>query len=195
MIDDKRFNKQIEFIVEIDRLKDILRRTKLFDSSRHENDAEHAWHLSLMAIVLGEYSNEEIDPARVIKMVLIHDIVEIDAGDTFLYAENRDTVTSLEKKAAERIFGLLPEDLYREFYSLWNEFEEGRTKEAKFAAALDRLQPVMQNYYNNCYAWRKHGIKSSQIIEKNMRISEGSKVLWDYASQLISECVEKGCIE
>ncbi len=190
-----RFKKQLEFIIEIDKVKSIFRRTRLFDSSRHENDSEHAWHLSMMAMILSEYSNAEIDLLRVIKMLLIHDIVEIDAGDTFLYDENRDDAFISEEKAAKRIFGLLPDDQAEEFYSLWREFEEKNSNEARFAGALDRLEPVMQNYFNHGYAWNKHMVRSSQVLEKNSCIKDGSQHLWKYACNLIAECVEKGYID
>ncbi len=194
-MDIQRFKKQIQFIVEIDRVKHILRQTRLFDSSRHENDAEHAWHLGLMAMVLAEYSSAPVDLCRVIRMVLIHDIVEIDAGDTFLYSEDRESASEREEKAAQRIFGLLPPDQADEFYQLWREFEERQTADAKFAGALDRLEPVMQNYHNQGYAWNRHKVKSSQVIAKNGYIREGSEDLWDYAYRLIRECVEKGWID
>lgn len=183
--------KQIDFLIEIDKIKSIFRQTKLFNGSREENDAEHAWHLALMAMILADYANEQIDVGKVIKMVLIHDIVEIDAGDTLVYNIDKKVKIEQEKAASERIFGILPEEQKIYFISLWEEFEEQKTPEAKFAAALDRLEPVMQNYYTKCSAWKKHNISYEQIVDVNKHIENGSSQLWDFASSLIDECLEK----
>ncbi len=146
----ERLFKQIAFIKEIDKIKYIKRKTKLFDSDIHENDAEHSWHLAMMTIVLAEHTNEDIDILKVLKMVLIHDIVEIDAGDTFIFdTQKNHSNTEEELIAAKRIFGLLPKDQTIELVSIWLEFEEKRTKEAKFAHAMDRLEPILQNISNN----------------------------------------------
>ena len=187
---------QIAFIKEIDKVKYIQRKTKLFNSDRCENDAEHSWHLALMAIVLAEHSNEPIDVLKVVKMVLIHDIVEIDSGDVFIY----DTVknhsnTDEERLAANRIFGLLPEKQKEEFIAIWEEFEAGETKEAKFAKSMDRLEPLLQNTSNNGGTWKEFGVKYDKVYEKKSVIKNGSASLWNYAEDLINESVEKGILE
>jgi putative hydrolase of HD superfamily len=188
--------KQIEFIKEIDKIKYIQRRTKLFDSNRNENDAEHSWHLAMMAIVLSEYSNEKIDLLKVLKMVLIHDIVEIDAGDTFIYDQNKNHEnTDEELKAARRIFGILPEEQAKEFIAIWLEFEEGISNEAKFARAMDRLEPLLQNTSNDGGTWKEFGVKYKTVYDKKKIITKGSDRLWDYAEKLIKDSVEKGILE
>lgn len=190
----ERLEQQIAFLKEIDKIKSIIRRTRLLDDSRYENDAEHAWHLAVMAMVLAEYANQkQIDVARVIKMVLIHDIVEIDAGDTFLYdASLREKKQAEESLAAARIFGLLPEDQRREFLSLWEEFEARKTPEARFAAALDRFEPCIQNAATRGHAWQKHGISRQQAETVNEHIAEGSEDIWRYVKRLFAECEEQG---
>lgn len=193
-MDEARLIKQIGFIIEIDKIKNIFRRTRLFDGKRYENDAEHSWHLAIMALILHEYADADIDLIKVLKMVLIHDLVEIDAGDTFLYGDQTDK-SEKEDNAAKRIFGLLPKDQGDELYNIWLEFEERKTNEARFAGALDRLEPVMQNYFNNGHAWKKHNISSKQVMEKNSIIESGSKALWDYAKSLIEECIDKDYIK
>ncbi|MFW6287497.1 MAG: HD domain-containing protein [bacterium] len=193
-VNEKLF-KQLEFIKEIDRIKEIFRHTKLFNGSRTENDAEHSWHLALMAIVLSEHANEEINVNRVIKMVLIHDIVEIDAGDFIVYTDKKAEKEEKEKIAAERIFGLLPDEQKEELLKLWVEFEKRETAEAKFAAAIDRLEPLMQNYLNDADTWQKYDISFDQIIEGNKHMADGSKVLWDFARGMIEECKEKEFIK
>ena len=190
----QRLKQQLQFLIEIDKVKSIFRRTRLFDKSRNENDAEHSWHLAMMALILSEYANEPIDVTRVVKMVLIHDLVEIDAGDMIIYKVKQHEKTEKETAAAERIFGLLPQEQKQEFIELWQEFEERGTPEARFAAAIDRLEPVMQNFYTDAYAWREHGIKAEQVLTVNRRIEEGSQELWDYAKSLIEECISKGLI-
>ena len=188
--------KQIEFIKEIDKIKYIQRRTKLFDSNRNENDAEHSWHLAMMAIVLSGYSNEKIDLLKVLKMVLIHDIVDIDAGDTFIYDQNKNHEnTDEELKAARRIFGILPEEQAKEFIAIWTEFEEGISNEAKFARAMDRLEPLLQNTLNDGGTWKEFGVKYQAVYEKKKIIAKGSERLWDYAEKLIKDSVEKGILE
>lgn len=188
--------KQIDFIKEIDKLKYIQRRTKLFNSDRHENDAEHSWHLALMAIVLAEHSNEPINVLKVIKMVLIHDIVEIDAGDTFIYDNQKNhSNTDQERIAANRIFGLLPEQQAHELIEIWEEFETGLTNEAKFARAMDRLEPLLQNSSNNGGTWKEFGVKYSKVYEKKKVIKDGSESIWTFAEKLINDSVEKGILE
>lgn len=194
---ESRLDHQLRFIIELDRLKHIMRRTRLFDNSRHENDAEHGWHLAMMAMTLAEYSNAPIDVNKVVRMVLVHDIVEIDAGDTFLYDEPASLgKEEAEKKAAERIFGLLPDDQARELKSLWEEFEARASAEGRFAAALDRLEPMMQNALTAGHAWKKHGVRRSQVVQKNRPIVEaGSEELWRFAEELLARAVESGHLE
>ncbi|MFN7239593.1 MAG: HD domain-containing protein, partial [Chitinophagales bacterium] len=165
--------QQFEFIKEIDKVKSIYRKSKTFSGEKYENDAEHSWHICLMAMVLSRHSNDSMDVFKVIKMLLIHDIVEIDVGDTFLYSENRNAVFEKEKQAAKRIFGLLPETQKEEFFSLWLEFEEKKTAEAKFAGSIDRLQPILANFLNDGITWKENGVKYDQVIEKNKVIDEG----------------------
>jgi putative hydrolase of HD superfamily len=192
----ERLLKQIEFIKEIDKVKYIQRRTRLFNSDRNENDAEHSWHLALMAIVLAEHANEPIDIFKVIKMVLIHDIVEIDAGDTFIY----DTIkshsnTNDERLAANRIFGLLPEEQANELIAIWEEFEAGETNEAKFARTMDRLEPLLQNTSNNGGTWNEFGVDYNKVYEKKKIIKDGSNAIWQYAEELINDSVVKGILK
>ena len=186
--------RQISFLAEIDQLKQILRQTVLLNDLRQENDAEHSWHLAMMVILLSEYSNDvKFDVLRTVKMVLIHDIVEIDAGDTFCYdVHDREQKVAKEREAANRIFGMLPGNQADEFRLLWEEFEEMETPEARFAAAVDRLQPLLLNFNTRGHAWRKHGVTRSQVIERNMHIEKGSVELWDFAKQLIDDSVRKG---
>jgi len=189
----ERFQKQLDFIIEIDRAKQILRRTLLTDGSRRENDAEHSWHIAVMAMILQEHAADSLDLSRTLQMLLIHDIVEIDAGDTFSYDEKAQAdKAEREAKAADRLFGLLPEDQGRRLRELWEEFEARRTPEARFAAALDRLQPLMHNYITQGAAWRAHGVTKRQVIERNRHIAESAPSLWAYASSLIEDAVQKG---
>jgi putative hydrolase of HD superfamily len=189
---NQRLEKQLRFIVEIDKVKGILRKSKLFDGSRFENDAEHSWTISIMALLLKEYSNFSINIEKVILMLLIHDIVEIDAGDTFLYSAERNNVHNIEKKAAERIFGLLDNDQKEFFINLWNEFEEKGTNEAKFASVFDRLEPLLQNYLTEGYTWKKNNITYDMIIENNKHIENGSKEIWKFVLELLEKAMEKG---
>ena len=187
---------QIAFIKEIDKVKYIQRKTKLFNSDRNENDAEHSWHLALMAIVLAEHSDAPIDVLKVVKMVLIHDIVEIDAGDVFIY----DTVknhsnTDEELLAAKRIFGLLPSAQAEEFIAIWKEFEDGKTDEAKFAKAMDRFEPLLQNTSNNGGTWAEFNVPYQKVYDKKVAIKDGSSTIWNYAENLINESVEKGILK
>lgn len=188
--------KQINFIKEIDKVKYIQRKTKLFNSDRNENDAEHSWHLALMAIVLMEHSNTSVDLLKVIKMVLIHDIVEIDAGDTFIYDTQKEhSNTTEERLAANRIFGLLPAEQAEELITLWEEFEAGLTDEAKFAKAMDRLEPLLQNTSNNGGTWKEFDVHFEQVHQKKSVIKEGSTTIWNFAEQLLNESVEKGILK
>ncbi|RXQ91018.1 HD domain-containing protein [Ancylomarina salipaludis] len=188
--------KQIEFIKEIDKIKYIKRRTKLFNSDRNENDAEHSWHLAMMALVLSDYSDGDIDLLKVIKMVLIHDIVEIDAGDIFIYDQNKNhDNTEEELKAAQRIFGILPEKQAAEFIEIWNEFEAGISNEAKFAKSMDRLEPLLQNTSNKGGTWKEFGVDYQTVHDKKKVIKHGSKELWDYTEKLLDDSVEKGILK
>ncbi|WP_221391652.1 HD family hydrolase [Dyadobacter sp. NIV53] len=188
--------KQIEFIKEIDKLKYIQRRTKLLGSDRNENDAEHSWHLAMMAIILSGHSNVNVDVLKVLKMVLIHDIVEIDAGDTFIYDTSKNhTNTDEELLAAKRIFGILPQEQAEEMIAIWEEFEEGKTDEAKFARSMDRLEPLLQNVSNNGGTWQEFGVDYKKVYNKKQIIAEGSTEIWAYAENLINESVEKGILK
>lgn len=188
--------KQVEFIKEIDKLKYIKRRTKLFNSDRRENDAEHSWHLAMMAVVLAEYSEKPIDVLKVIKMVLIHDIVEIDSGDIFMYDTTKShTNTEEELKAAKRIFGMLPDEQANELVELWKEFEYGETDEAKFAKSIDRFEPLLQNVSNGGGTWKEFDVKYEMVHEKKMSIKDGSTALWNYAEELIEDSVKKGILK
>ncbi len=190
-----KLQSQLAFIFEIDKIKSIFRKTKLFDKSRHENDAEHSWHLAMMAMVLSEHSNTLLDVPKVIKMVLIHDIPEIYTGDTIVYAKKGVQPSEEDMSSAKKVFGLLPEPQNIEFYALWHEFESKQTAESKFAAAIDRLEPVMQNYFTDADAWRTNKVKAEQVYNVNKHIANGSEELWQYAKSLIDECVGKGLIK
>lgn len=189
---DRRLNEQIEFLCAIDDLKRVRRQTTLLDGSRPENSAEHSWHLALYALVLAEYGGD-LDAGRVLAMVLVHDIVEIDAGDTFIYDEaGQATKQDRERQAADRLFALLPADQASRLRAAWDEFEERETPEARFAYALDRLQPVLHNHRTGGAAWRRHGITSEQVRAKNGAIAAGSPRLWELARSLIEESVKRG---
>ncbi|MGI6449604.1 MAG: HD domain-containing protein [Desulfitobacteriia bacterium] len=192
-----RLQKQINFILEIDKLKSIYRQSVIADGSREENDAEHSWHLAVMAILLQEYANDpELDILKVLKMVIIHDLVEIDAGDTFIYdLEGNNSKAEREKQAAARIFNLLPEDQAQEMRGLWEEFESRNTPEAKFAAVLDRLEPLLLNSRTGGHTWKKFSIKSERVIQKNAHTREGSLELWHFINDLIVDCIAKGYLE
>lgn len=180
----KRIEKQMEFIAEVDKLKQIDRQSYIIDGTRKENDAEHSWHLALMAVFLSEYAKEEVDVLHVISMVLIHDLVEIDAGDTYAYdTEGNKTKRAREEKAADRIFNILPEDQANKLRDLWEEFEENTTPEANFANALDRIQPIMLNHKSGGKAWAEHSVALSQILTRNVNIEKGAPELWDYAME------------
>ncbi|MBK9934453.1 MAG: HD domain-containing protein [Cytophagaceae bacterium] len=192
---DLNLLKQIDFIREIDKIKYIQRRTRLFNSDRHENDAEHSWHLAMMAIILAGHSNAAIDILKVVKMVLIHDIVEIDAGDTFIYdTQKNHTNTEEELEAAKRIFGLLPADQAKELIEIWQEFEEGQTAEAKFAKSMDRLEPLLQNTSNNGGTWAEYNVDYQKVYDKKKVINEGSSSIWHFAENLLNESVENGIL-
>ncbi len=190
----ERLARQIRFIVEVDRLKEIFRQTVLIHSRRAENDAEHSWHLCLIVLTLAEHANwPQLDVLRVLKMLIIHDLVEIDAGDTFAYdTKGMADQHAREAVAADRIFGLLPPDQGREFRALWDEFEARQTSEARFAAAVDRFQPMLLNCRTEGAAWRRHGITRDRVLARNSYIAEGSRALWAYAENMINEAVAAG---
>lgn len=188
-----RLHRQLDFIIEIDKLKGILRRTHPMGAARYENSAEHSWQLALMALTLAEHANETVDVVHVMRMLLIHDIVEIDAGDTFCYDEDGHLdKAERETRAATRIFGLLPVDQGAELRALWDEFEERRTPEAQFANALDRLMPVLHNIYNGGGSWTENDIERSQVMARCRPICDGSEALWRVAESIIDLGVEKG---
>ena len=189
----ERLKKQMEFIIEVDKAKKIIRQTYLADASRKEDDAEHSWHLALMAVLLKEYANEEVDLAKVVPMVLIHDLVEIDARDTYAYDEAGEATNRVrETKAADRIFGLLPEDQGSWFRTLWEEFEAYETAEAKFAHVLDNCQPLLLNDASDGRSWAEHGVKKSQIYKRNEHTGEGSREIWEYMKELVDKHIRLG---
>ena len=180
----ERLEKQLDFIREIDKEKQIFRQTYLADAKRKENDAEHAWHMSVMTLLLSEYANEKIDVLKTIRMILIHDVVEIDAGDTYAYDDNAKlTQRAREEAAAARTFGLLPEDQAKEMIDLWEEFEAGETAEARFARTMDNFQPMMLNDATGGIAWEEHQVVASKVLKRNECSPRGSEVLWDYAKE------------
>lgn len=190
----ERLNRQIAFFLEADKLKTVLRRNRVIsDPERRENDAEHMYHFALLAMILSEYADTPVNLLRVLQMILIHDVVEIDAGDTFVY----DLAAQVgkrerEEKAADRLFGLLPPDQCAEFRALWEEFEAEETPEARFAAALDRMQPLLCNYYTLGGAWREHGVTAPQVIARNSKIERGSTELWAHVHAMLQDALAKG---
>ena len=192
-MDSERFQKQLDFILEIDKEKEIYRQTHIKGYKRQENDAEHAWHMAIMIYLLREYANEDFDIAKAMVMALIHDIVEIDAGDTYAYdTKNLATQKEREEKAADRIFGMLPDDQKEQMKALFNEFEEGKTPEAKFAKVMDNFQPLLLNDSNNGKDWRVHKIKKTQVINRQKKSQPGSNDIWEYTRKLIENNVKKG---
>lgn len=191
---DERLKRQLEFVLELDKEKKIGRQTYLSDASRKENDAEHAWHLALMIMVLSEYADEHIDVFRTMCMAVIHDVIEIDAGDTYAYdAAGNKTKRERELKAAKRLFQILPEDQARYFRELWDEFEEAKTPEARFAHAMDGLQPIMLNHATDGLAWREHQVSQDKVRTRTAKkIQPGSETLFQYVNSLIDQNVEKG---
>lgn len=193
---DKRILKQIQFIVEIDKLKQIFRQNVVIGTTRNENDAEHSWHLAIMAMILSEYSKVPVDVLHVIKMVIIHDLVEIHAGDTFCYDEKaNEDKSEREEKAAKKLFDMLPEDQSKEIWNLWREFEELKTPEAKFAACLDRVQPLFLNYNTNGHTWQKPGVTSEKVLKRNEILKENAPKLWEYAEEIIEDSIKKGYLK
>ncbi|TFH93435.1 HD domain-containing protein [Vibrio ouci] len=193
----ERLEKQLALLMELDRLKSVLRRTRVKSADKRlENSAEHSWHVALMAILMEEHANEPVDIARVVKMLLLHDVVEIDAGDLFVY----DTAASAEQeekelKAAQRLFGMLPQEQGEELFELWTEFESANSADAKFAKALDRIIPMLLNYHNQGQSWQEHGITREQALTVNQKIQFGSEALWDKAKQIIEEATNNGWLK
>lgn len=194
ILSNERLLKQIQFIVEIDKAKQIFRQNVVIGTTRRENDAEHSWHLAVMAILLSEHSiAEEIDVFKVIKMVLIHDLVEIYAGDTFCYDEKaNEGKAQREKLAAERLFNILPLDQAKEIWDLWREFEDKKTSEACFAACLDRLQPLILNYNTDGYTWKRPEVNSTKVLKRNEPLKENTPLLWEYINEVIEDSIRKG---
>lgn len=192
-----RLEQQFEFIREIDKEKLIGRQSYVTDCLRKENDAEHAWHMAVMTLLLSEYANEEIDVLKTISMLLIHDIVEIDAGDTYAYdSAGKATQREREEKAADRLFGMLPEDQGKKFRDIWEEFEACETKEARFARTMDNIQPITQNDMTDGKAWQEHGVHIGQILKRNEVTPKGSEILWNYALEhMLKTNMEKGRIK
>ncbi|MGN0361306.1 MAG: HD domain-containing protein [Bilifractor sp.] len=194
--DHERFQKQLDFILEIDKEKNILRQTHLTGHGRREDDADHAWHLAVMAWILKEYANQEIDLVKTILMVLIHDLVEIDAGDTYAYdTEGKKTEKERETRAAARIFGLLPEDQGRGLRSLWEEFDAYQTPESRFAHVMDNFQPVLLNHSNGGSDWKEHGVRLEQVMGRNAKTGTGSEKIWSYMQEILQENVRKGSLK
>lgn len=193
---DDKLRKQLEFILEIDKEKNILRQTHLSGNGRRENDAEHAWHMAIMAYLLKDYSNEPVDITKVMIMCLIHDIVEIDAGDTYAYDEERlKTQKAREDAAKERIFSLLPEEQKKELIELFDEFEDFQTAESKFAHAMDNLQPLLLNNSNDGVDWRAHEVIASQVYGRQSKTARGSEKLYEITDQIIKDNIKKGNIK
>ena len=193
---DERIQKQLAFSLEIDKVKNILRQTHLSGHGRRENDAEHSWHMAVMAYLLKEHANEQVDISRVMLMCLIHDIVEIDAGDTYAYdTDSQKSQKEREDRAKERIFSLLPEDQKAELVSLFDEFEANETPEAKFAHAMDNLQPLMLNDSNGGADWRDHGVAAEQVYKRHSKTKLGSEKLYEITDDILQANIEKGNIK
>lgn len=192
-MDQDRLTNQLAFLHEIDAVKNIFRQTMVSTSERHENDAEHSWHLGLMAMVLCEYAAEPVDVCRVVKMVLVHDLIEIDAGDTFCYDERAALDKSERETAcADRLFALLPGEQGEEMRALWEEFEACATPEARFASALDRMQPIFQNHYTHGHSWVEHGIRREQVLARNAIVRDAMPAVWERILEMIDNGVRQG---
>ena len=192
----ERLEQQFAFIREIDKEKFIGRQTYLTDGERKENDAEHAWHMAIMTVLLAEDSNEPIDVLKTVTMLLIHDLVEIDAGDTYAYDEEaKKTQRERELKGAERIFGILPPDQGEKLRALWDEFEAYESAEAKYAHMLDNFQPLMLNDALDGKSWKEHKVKKSQIYSRNAKTMEGSEKIWEYMKDLVQKNIDRGNIQ
>ncbi|MEG0014240.1 MAG: HD domain-containing protein [Cellulosilyticaceae bacterium] len=196
MLDD-RLRKQMAFLIEIDKVKNIFRMTYVADGSRHENDAEHSWHMGIMAFLFAEYVGHQVNVSKVIKMVLIHDLVEIYAGDTFAFDEKGyEDKEEREQEAADKIFGMLPKEQGLEFHELWEEFEAGETEEAKYGNMLDRMQPLLLNYATQGGSWKEHGISAEKVYNRNeITLKEGPQELRNLVNFVIKDCIKQGYIK
>lgn len=193
---NERLKKQLDFMLELDKMKNIYRQTYVLHEDRKENDAEHSWHLAILAFMLEEYAAEPIDTLKVIKMVLLHDVVEIDAGDTYLYdEEGYKSKAEREEKAAQRIFGLLPDGQRDEYYALWREFEDDITYESRFASILDRMQPLLLNYTKGGIAWKEHGVHKEQVLSRNRPYFDASHELAEVIESVIEDAAAKGWLK
>lgn len=193
---NERLKKQLDFMLELDKMKNIYRQTYVLHEDRKENDAEHSWHLAILAFMLEEYAAEPIDTLKVIKMVLLHDVVEIDAGDTYLYdEEGYKSKAEREEKAAQRIFGLLPDDQRDEYYALWREFEDDITYESRFASILDRMQPLLLNYTKGGIAWKEHGVHKEQVLSRNRPYFDASHELAEVIESVIEDAAANGWLK
>ncbi|HFQ5377919.1 TPA: HD domain-containing protein [Vibrio vulnificus] len=193
----ERLNKQLALLMELDKLKSVLRRTRVKSADKRlENSAEHSWHVALMALLMEEHANEPVDIGRVVKMLLLHDVVEIDAGDTFVYdAVASEQQAEKELAAAQRLFGMLPAEQGEELLQLWLEFEAAQTADAKFGKALDRIIPMLLNYHNQGQSWQEHGVTRQQALTVNQKIDLGSHVLWDKAQEIIEQATQNGWLK
>ncbi|HNZ99286.1 HD domain-containing protein [Ruminococcus sp.] len=193
---NERLKKQLDFFLELDKMKNLYRQTYVLHEDRKENDAEHSWHIAITAFLLSEYAKNDIDINKVVKMLLIHDVVEIDAGDTYCYdAAGNTTKAEREEKAAQRIFGLLPDDQKAEYYSLWREFEDSKTNEARFAAVMDRIQPLMLNYTKGGISWQEHGIRKDQVMNRNSDYFSESDELAALIKSVLDDAQNKGWLK
>lgn len=194
---NERFEKQLQFLIEVDKMKTILRQTLLVDQSRRENDAEHSWHFALMAMILYEYADQnKVNLLRVLKMALIHDLVEVYAGDTFAYDEaGYETKESREKAAAQKLFGMLPGDQTKDIRELWEEFDKMETPDSKYAAAIDRLQPFVNNYLTEGHTWKKGNVTSDKVYKRMELVRQGMPELWEYVEKTIQDSIEKGYLK
>ncbi len=189
----ERLRKQLDFMLELDKMKNLYRQTYVLHEDRKENDAEHSWHIAVLAFLLAEYSSQPVDVMHVMKMVLLHDVVEIDAGDTYCYdSEGNKTKAEREEKAARRIFGLLPDDQRDEYYTLWREFEDSETPDARFAAVLDRIQPLMLNYTRNGQSWKEHDVAKEQVLGRNKEYFKDSQQIGELITAIIRDASDKG---
>ena len=193
---EKRLKKQLEFALEIDKVKNVFRQTHLSGHGRKENDAEHSWHIAVMAYLLREYANEKVDIAKVMLMCLIHDVVEIDAGDTYAYdTENLKTQKAREDAAKERIFSILPKEQKEELIALFDEFEAYETPESKFAHVMDNLQPLMLNNSNEGGDWKEHNVSAEQVYKRQSKVKFGSEKLFEVIDGIIQNNIQKGNLD
>ena len=195
-METSRFEQQMRFLVEIDQMKSVLRQTLLADGSRRESDAEHSWHLAMYAMLLSEYAPEPVDVSRVIRMVLVHDLIEIYAGDTFCYDKegNRDKAAR-EAAAADQLYALLPADQAGEYRALWEEFDRMDTPDSRFAAALDRVQPIINNYLTEGHTWKLGHVTSAQVYERMAPVKNGLPEAWKVVEWIINTSIEKGFLQ